>query len=707
MKSRKKRSSNKQKGMVSKLHTHILDALKEKPLTVAALSKKIKLSSSLKGLLQEALDKLVRENKIVVSKNHYALAEPEHLVGRISVHSKGFGFVSVENNPYKKDIFIPKNYMATAIDGDKVEVEVLQDSPKGPEGKVTEIIARGRKIIAGTIRHAEDSYYAVFVPLLGQSKKVYLKKSSTQLKRGDRVMMEIVHWDGNLICDLKEHIGHINDPSLDVSAALVEFGIRQHFPTEVIKQAKECTIEKSVFADRHDSTKDEVITIDPKTAKDFDDALSCTQDKKGNFHLGVHIADVSHFVKANTPLDKEGFERGNSVYFPGTVIPMLPSQLSDELCSLKPNVIRLTISVFMHFSPNGELLSHEVKRSFIKSTKRFTYEEALDVIEKRKKSKHHALLDRLVKLALLLKKKRMERGSIDFALPEAVVEVDTKGSPKKISLVEYDITHQLVEEFMLKANEVVAQTLGENGNVLIYRIHEEPSVESFEDFYAYARLLGFYLPNQPTHKDIQKVFKKAKNTPHFQQLSVAFIRSMKLACYSSDNIGHYGLSLEHYAHFTSPIRRYSDLIIHRLLFEDPIDKKNLSKIAKHCSDKERIAMKAENSVITLKKLRLLQRYADKDPFREYPATVTRIRPFGISFELDHLFFEGSLHISDLGDDYYIYDAKKQAIIGQWSHEIFASGTKILVMIQEVDLILQQANFYLVDLLSEKNGKSPS
>jgi len=386
--------------------------------------------------------------------------------------------------------------------------------------------------------------------------------------------------------------------------------------------------------------------------------------------------------------------RCNSTYFPGTCVPMLPEELSNDLCSLKPDVIRLTVSVLMDFDKNGTLLKHEVVRSFIHSKKRFTYFEAKDVIDGKKKSPHAKTLKLMVDLCHLLKKKRYERGCIDFALSELVVVIDEKGEPQGLKKIEYDITHQLVEEFMLKANEVVALELHRRGKKLIYRIHEQPQEENFKDFLQFARTLGLQVPLKPTSQELQAIFEEAKKTPHFQQLSVAFIRSMRLAQYSEDNVGHFGLSLEHYCHFTSPIRRYTDLIIQRLLFDEEPEDLNLPQIAKQCSDQERVSFRAETSVKTLKKLRLLNKYYKQDPTREYNAIVTKIKPFGLFFELQDLMLEGFLHISELENDYFIHDERRNVLFGRSTGKIHKLGEAIKVCIERIDLIQVESSYVL-------------
>ncbi len=631
--------------------------------------------------------------------------EREELIsGILRVHAKGFGFV-IPDNPSEcpQDIFIPKHLTDTAVDGDHVEVLLNLESisDKGPEGRIISVLKRARKHLAGTIRHVnEKGDIMAYVPILGISKPVIVRtKEESSLKIGDRVILNVLEWGTErepTSCELAHRIGNIDNPSCDVSAAVEEFDLRSAFPKTVVARAK--SYGKKVSAQelkkRRNLSKEECFTIDPDTAKDFDDALTLKRDRKGNYRLGVHIADVAHYVPPNSPLDKEAIQRANSTYFPGTCIPMLPEELSNELCSLKPDEIRLTVSVLMDFDKNGTLLEQEVVRSYIKSKKRFTYFEAKDVLDGKKKSPHAKTLKLMVDLCHLLKKKRYERGSIDFSLPEIVIVTDEKGEPQGTKKIEYDITHQLVEEFMLKANEVVAMELNRRGKRLIYRVHEVPREENFEDFLQFARTLGFKVPSDPASHDLQALFEEAKKTPFFQQLSVAFIRSMRLAQYSPLNVGHFGLALEHYCHFTSPIRRYSDLIIERLLFDEEPEDINLEKIAHHCSEQERISFRAEMSVKTLKKLRLLQKYFEEDPHREYKAIVTKIKHFGLFFELQDLMFEGFLHISELENDYFIFDQKRNLLIGRSSGKVHKLGEQIKVRLAHVDLILLESSWLL-------------
>ncbi len=672
----------------------------------ADLLNRLGIPTSLYSECQKILVELIQSGQIHVHEEKLSLPKLKEasITGTLRMHAKGFGFVIPDNAADSpQDVFIPKHLTDHAVDGDHVEVVINLESisEKGPEGKIIGVLKRAHKHLAGIIRqisgHGDLSIYA---PILGASKPVIAYADpDCVVKIGDRVTMEVLEWGSekeSTKCKVTHIIGNISDPSCDIIAAIEEFDLAAIFPKSAIDQAKthKPKVPAKDLKKRVDLTGLETFTIDPDTAKDFDDALSLSKDAKGNYHLAVHIADVAHYVIAGTPLDTEAIIRSNSTYFPGTCIPMLPEELSNELCSLKPDVIRLTVSVLMDFDKTGTLLKHEIVRSYIKSVKRFTYFEAKDVLDDKTKSPYSKTLKLMVKLCALLKAKRHERGSIDFGLPETVILVDEKGAPTGVKRIEYDITHQLVEEFMLKANEIVAKELSSRNKQLIFRVHEEPSPENFEDFFTLARSLGFRLPAKPTHPDLQALFDEAKTSPFYQQLSVGFIRSMKLAQYSPDNAGHFGLALEYYCHFTSPIRRYSDLVIQRLLFDEEPEDLDLEQIALHCSDQERVSFRAENSVKTLKKLRLLQMHLNQDPHREYDAVVTRVKPFGLYFELSELSIEGFLHISELENDYFIYDAERNVLVGKSSGKMHRLGEKLKVSLAHLDLILLESRWEL-------------
>jgi len=684
------------------------------PLTLRELISKLHIAKENKDIFKKILKELKSKGLTKYSKGKYipAKANVDIVKGILKLHHRGFGFVCLDDPTlYDQDIFIPKQFTQNAVDGDLVEVEInpLNLSEKGPEGKIVKILERSRTHLAGIIRAIEwRGDIIAYSPLLGVERRVVVELSSDfRLRIGDRIVMEVLDWgtrDTETLCSVTHYLGHISQPACDIPAAIEEFNLKSDFPREALIEARAfgTQVSKKDLKARLDLRELHCVTIDPETAKDFDDALSLEIDSDGCYHLGVHIADVSHYVKPGTCLDAEAKARCNSTYFPGQCIPMLPATLSENLCSLKPNVNRLAVSAMMLFDPNGKLKSFEFKRSVIKSRKRFSYKEAKEVLDGKRKSSHRGLLMRLEALCLLLKKQRYERGSLEFSLPDLVIHVDEKGQPTKTEHVLYDITHQLVEEFMLKANEVVATHLSQQGKDITYRVHEEPSEESMKDFVILAAAFGFDLPNSPTPQDLQTFFDEALQTPFGGFLAISYIRRMRIAMYSPQNIGHYGLCLTHYCHFTSPIRRYIDLVVHRILFGDDLEYANLEAIARQCSEQERVSEKSENTVNLLKKLRYIKSLVDNAPNQQFEAVITRVRNFGVSFEVMDFMLEGFFHVSELEDDFYEYDDNKGLLFGTYTGETFFVGDKVRVMVKEVDLILLQSHWYLVSKRRPKN-----
>lgn len=676
-------------------------------MTEEEIFERLQLPGQHSDLFHEVLDTLIQQGVIICTNGLYTLKKADDSVvsGVLRAHPRGFGFVHPDNlelNP--QDIFIPKHQMHNAVDGDQVEVEVNREviSEKGPEGKITAILSRTRTHVGGIIRDAKPGGEIIaYVPLLGASQPVVVKPTPGQvLREGDRVVMHVEDWGGknrDTICTVSHSLGHISDASCDIRAAIEEFELRSDFPHHVVEEAKEfgSRVTAKDIKDREDLRDLLCFTIDPDTAKDFDDAISLEKDKQGNYYLGVHIADVSHYVRSGTALDEEARKRANSTYFPAYCLPMLPRELSDNLCSLKPKVNRLTASVFMDFDAHGNMTNYRIARTVINSAKRFSYREAKEVLDGKKKSPFLPSLKLMVEMCGLLKRKRHERGSVEFALPEVIIRVDENGVPQGTEYIEYDITHQLVEEFMLKTNETVAWHLCELGKNLTYRVHDVPSEENLKDFSLLAAAFGFRLSEKPTPAEIQKLFEEALETPYGPYLATSYIRRMRLAAYSAENIGHYGLGLEHYCHFTSPIRRYVDLVVHRILFGESDDRTAIEQIASHCSDRERISAKAESSVVLLKKLRFLDAMHQKDPRCQYEAVVTRIKPFGFFFETLDFMLEGFLHVSELDADYYVYDEGGMRLRGVHTGKGFQSGEKITVMLKDVDLIYQESRWSFV------------
>jgi ribonuclease R len=677
------------------------------PLTFHELIQRLSLPPQHQDIFKNVLQHLIEANLIEFTQERYAwkLSRMDVMTGTIKMHPRGFGFVQPDNPAlYIQDIFIPKHLTKNAVDGDVVEVLINQESisDKGPEGKVLAILSRARTHMAGIIRQVDqEGWFIAHIPLLGTQQRVIVEPTEEHpLRIGDRIVMEVTDWgskETETVCRFSHYLGHISDPSCDIYAAIEEFELRADFPSRVIEEAQALgkQVSRKDMQEREDLRHLTTLTIDPDTAKDFDDALSLTKDEYGFYHLGVHIADVSHYVRPGTALDEEARQRCNSTYFPAVCLPMLPSALSENLCSLKPNVNRLTVSVLMRFDPQGTLVDHRMTRSIIKSSKRFTYKEAKKVLDGEIQSPHLSNLALMVELCRLLKRKRYERGSIEFSLPELVVLVDEKGTPYQTDYITYDITHQMVEEFMLKANEMVAWDLTERGKNLTYRVHDVPAEENLRDFSLLAAAFGFRIPDNPNPQDLQKLFEEAGETPYGNYLASSYIRRMRLAAYSAENIGHYGLSLTHYCHFTSPIRRYVDLVVHRILFGESDDLEYLRQVANQCSEQERISAKAESSVVLLKKLRLLHEMHVKDPYREYEAIITRVKNFGIYFEIIELLLEGFIHISELEEDYFVFEEEKMRLRGTRGGNFYAPGDRLTVILKSVDFVFQETKWYTV------------
>lgn len=677
------------------------------PMTPHELMEKLCLPEQHKEIFLRVLKTLTESGQATVSKNRYHAKESRAnvITGIIRMHPRGFGFVQADlRTQFPEDIFIPKPMTQNAVDGDKVEILINTDSisEKGPEGRVITILERGRTHVAGIVRTIEPHGDTIaYVPILGTAQRVVVENTiDDPLRVGDRIVMEVIDWgskETETHCRVSHIIGHISDPSCDIPGAIEEYGLRADFPTDVLEEAKEfgTAVKQSEIKQREDLRELISVTIDPDTAKDFDDAISITKDEKGLYHLGVHIADVSHYVRPNTALDREAKIRANSTYFPRYCLPMLPSELSNNLCSLKPNVNRLAVSVLMVINDQGDLLNYRITRSVIKSRKRFTYKEALKVMTSDKPDPFKEMLGLMEELCHLLKAKRYQRGSLDLSLPELVVMVDEKGVPISTEFIEYDITHQMIEEFMLKGNEMIATHLSNHGKNLAYRIHEEPADENLKDFVELSRAFGFEIPDKPTQEDLQKLFNEATKTPYGQHLSTSYIRRMKMAIYSPENIGHYGLSLTHYCHFTSPIRRYADLVVHRILFGESDALEPLALIASHCSEQERISAKAESSVVLLKKLRLVQAVDEAEPNRQYEAVITSVKPYGITVEVLAFMLEAFIHISDIGDDYYEFVERKMRLEGKRTGKTYTAGDQVLMELKNVDLIILDSKWNLI------------
>ena len=699
----------------SKLYQNLLKVLKQflmgkgyEPLTMRSLFSRLSFPKEHIPLAKEALAQLAQEKYVQLKDRRYHFiggSKQPVVTGVIRVHPKGFGFVQPElNEVVTQDVFIPKHLTKNAVDGDTVEALVNTEAnhSRGPEGRIISILERGRTHLAGSIVSVSRMEITAYAPLLGVSHEVHVEPSKEHVfQEGDRIIMKVLEWGSQHTptrTQMSHYIGHISDPSCDLRAIIEEYGLKKDFPTKVLKEVKAFGTRVHAGEIRHRKDyRDEIsVTIDPDTAKDFDDAITISKNKDGTIHLIVHIADVSHYVHEGSQLDLEASLRCNSTYFPSYVLPMLPHELSSHLCSLKPNVNRLAISVSMSFDKEGVLTSYSIDRSVIRSKKRFTYKEARDVLDGKKSSPYKEQLELMVELTGLLKKHRFQRGSVEFALPELVILVDENGEPSGVEKIEYDITHQMVEEFMLKTNEVIARHMNTHKKFIPYRIHEGPGEDDLQSFVRLGRAFGFSIEDRPSGEDVQALFESAKGTQWEQQLAVAFIKSMRLAYYSADNIGHYGLCLDLYCHFTSPIRRYVDLMIHRALFQEEQNLEKLEVQAENCSTQERVSARAESTLKLLKKLRYLGQIIDTDPYREFEAIVTKVKPFGIYFEVLDVTLEGFLHVSELESDFFVYQEPLNRLRGERTGKRYQCGTHLTVHLSSVNFLTLESEWYVVN-----------
>ncbi|MFC0187500.1 ribonuclease R [Fictibacillus aquaticus] len=692
----------------------------EKPLTVQEIEEALQLKDA-EGFKQLVLtlNQMEEEGAVVRTRtNRYGLPQKMNLIkGRVQGHAKGFAFLIPEEEG-QKDVYISQSDMNGAMSGDTVLVRLNADSSGSrPEGTIIRILERGVTEVVGTFQESRSFGFVVaddkripndiFIPADGVNGAV----------EGHKVVVKIVKYpegrnsaEGEII----HIIGHKNDPGVDIISVIFKHGLPREFPQEVIDQANSVPdqIDAKDIEGRRDLREDTIVTIDGEDAKDLDDAVNVEKLPNGNYKLGVHIADVSHYVTEDSPIDVEAKDRGTSVYLVDRVIPMIPHRLSNGLCSLNPKVDRLTISCEMEITPDGNVVKHEIFPSVIRTTERMTYTNVRKIIQ----DEDEAVTERyeplvpffklMAELADVLRKKRFARGAIDFDFSEAKVLVDENSEPKDIVLRERSVAEKLIEEFMLCANETVAEHFHRMDIPFMYRIHEDPDEGKLERFLEFVAMFGYALKGTPGDihpRTLQQLLETVKGEPEEMVISKIMLRSMKQAKYDHMSLGHYGLATEFYTHFTSPIRRYPDLIVHRLirtyLFNKKTDPKTVSHwknelpgIAKHSSGMERRAVDAERETDDLKKAQFM---VDKIG-EEYDGVISSVTNFGLFVELPNT-IEGLVHVSYLTDDYYRYDEKFMAMIGERTGNVFRIGDEISIKVANVNIDERAIDFEIVGM----------
>ena len=701
----------------------LLSFMKEeayKPLTVQELEEMLKITEAeeFKELVK-ALVALEEKGLIVRTRSdRYGIPEKMNLIkGKISAHAKGFAFLLPEDTSLS-DVFIPPNELNTAMNGDIVMVRLnSQSSGSRQEGTVIRILERAIQRVVGT--YTETRNFGFVIP---DDKKITSdifipKNGKNGAAEGHKVVVKLTSYpEGRMNAEgeIETILGHKNDPGIDILSVIHKHGLPGEFPADAMEQASSTpdTIDEKDLKDRRDLRDQVIVTIDGADAKDLDDAVTVTKLDDGSYKLGVHIADVSHYVTENSPIDKEALERGTSVYLVDRVIPMIPHRLSNGICSLNPKVDRLTLSCEMTINSQGQVTEHEIFQSVIKTTERMTYSDVNKILvddDEELKQKYEPLVPMfkdMERLAQILRDKRMDRGAVDFDFKEAKVLVDDEGAVKDVVIRERSVAEKLIEEFMLVANETVAEHFHWMNVPFIYRIHEEPNAEKLQKFLEFVTTFGYVVKGTAGNihpRALQSILDAVRDRPEETVISTVMLRSMKQAKYDPQSLGHFGLSTEFYTHFTSPIRRYPDLIVHRLirtyLINGKVDEatqekwaERLPDIAEHTSSMERRAVDAERETDDLKKAEyMLDKIGE-----EFDGMISSVTNFGMFVELPNT-IEGLVHVSFMTDDYYRFDEQHFAMIGERTGNVFRIGDEITVKVVDVNKDERNIDFEIVGM----------
>ncbi len=684
------------------------------PMKVKEIAIMLRVAKEQRHELQEVLDALVEEGKIEVSKKgKYAKASEKLVVGTYTANSRGFGFVTIEGED--EDIFIPEENARGAMHLDVVQVEIARNKTgKRREGTVVKILSHGLNKLVGTYQSSKN--YGFVVPdnqKLLQDIFVPVERSMGAVD-GHKVVVEITDYgkkgrkpEGKVV----EIIGHINDPGTDIMAIVKGYDLPVEFSEKIMRQVENVAkdVSEADMAGRMDIRDWQMVTIDGEEAKDLDDAVSLTLDGE-NYVLGVHIADVTNYVQEHSALDVEALKRGTSVYLVDRVIPMLPHKLSNGICSLNAGENRLALSCIMTIDKKGKVIDHEIAETVICVDRRMSYTSVKKILEDKDEAERAEyeefvpMFERMQELAVILRQKRMKRGSIDFDFPETKIVLDANGKPIKIAPYERNVATKIIEDFMLIANETVAQEYFWRELPFVYRTHETPDEEKIHKLATLIGNFGYSLhigADEVHPKELQKLLGKIDGTPEEALISRLTLRSMKQAKYTIDNTGHFGLAASCYCHFTSPIRRYPDLQIHRIIKENLRGKMNekrithyekiLPEVAKHSSERERLADEAERETDKLKKAEYMEEHLGE----VFEGVISSVTGWGMYVELPNT-VEGLVHITAMYDDYYHYQEETYELIGEATNKHYKLGQKVKVVAVSVDKMLRTVDFELAE-----------
>lgn len=713
-------SDKRKKVILDLMEADFYVPMKEKELAVmlqVSKEDRPELNRILNELLAEGKLSITKKGKFVKAKN----ADKE-LVGTFISHPKGFGFVEIDGR--EEDLYIPENYVNGAFHKDTVRVALLSGhSGKRQEAQVVEVVVRGMKRIVGMYEKSNKNYGFVVPDNTKITGDIFVPAERAKgAVSGHKVVCEITDYgknnrkpEGKIV----EIIGHMNDPGVDIMSIVKGYELPVEFSEKIMRQVERVSDEVSEadMSGRRDLRDVQMVTIDGEDAKDLDDAVSLTVED-GLYQLGVHIADVTNYVQENSALDWEAKERGTSVYLVDRVIPMLPHKLSNGICSLNAGENRLALSCLMTIDQKGEVINHELVESVIKVDRRMSYTSVKKILEdndEAERKEYEALVpmfERMRELADILRKRRKKRGSIDFDFPETKIILDSEGHPVDIKPYDRNVATKIIEDFMLIANETVAQHFYWLELPFVYRTHDTPDPEKIAKLGTFIRNFGYSLKSQQEEvhpKELQKLLANAEDTPEEALICRLTLRSMKQAKYTIDCTGHFGLACQYYCHFTSPIRRYPDLQIHRIIKEQlrgKLDEKRIThyneilpQVTKHSSEMERRADEAERETDKLKKAE----YMEERIGSIYEGVISSITAWGIYVELPNT-IEGMIHVSMLSGDYFYYDEASYEMVGQATDIRYKLGQKLTVKVNAVDRISRNIDFVLPEDWEIKESK---